>query len=311
MDGCGGEIAGEVIEFSTGGTAVAPPATGAAQAGGMGVGGFLARAGFAGTLPAGGWMAAGKAGAAPKTGGWMGAGRAGAAGAPPTSCTPGYACSTPYSTCVSSGVTCICVGGAWGACTINSNTGGTGATAPTALPTPNGMYTYGGYVGPVWGAADAAGSTITLTDNYLCASGTAVQVPYIDMGQLDWARAWGVLLGWNLNEPYWLDGGVPGPANLAGKTAITVGLVGATGLNLRVELEARDWDAGAPVSYCATLPATGGTIPLTSLAVQCWAPGGAVFDPATVYPESLAIQVVTDAGQAYPFKFCVTALAIW
>jgi hypothetical protein len=302
MDACGGELAGEAIEFNVGGTAVAPPTTGAAQAGGTGVGGFLGRAGFAGTLPAGGWVT--------MIGGWTAAGRAGSAGMGPTSCTPGYPCSTPYSTCVSGGVTCICVGGAWGACSLNG-TGGTGATGPTGLPTPNGIYASGGYAGPVWGVADTAGSTITLTDNYLCASGTAVRVPYNDAGQPDWAGAWGVALGWNLNEPYLLDGGVPGLANLAGKTSITVGLVGATGLNMRVQLTARDWDAGAPVYYCASLPATGATIPLSSLTTQCWAPGGAVFDPATVYPENLAITVVTDQSLAYPFKFCVTALGIW
>jgi hypothetical protein len=229
----------------------------------------------------------------------------------PNVCALGYPCSTPGSACVSGSITCLCASGIWATCSITSNTGGTGGAAPTGVPTPNGFYTYGSYTGTVWGEPDTAGSTITLADDYLCASGTAVRVPYADAGPFDPGDAWGALLGWNLNEPILLDGGVPGPASVAGKTSITVGLVGATGLNLRVELEARDSDSGAPVYYCASLPATGATIALTSLTARCWIPGGVAFDPSTMQPVSLEIQVVTDRAQAYPFNFCVTALGIW
>jgi hypothetical protein len=146
--------------------------------------------------------------------------------------------------------------------------------------------------------------------NYLCATGTAAQVLYGDAGQPDWGAEWGVVLGWNLNQPSWLDGGTASPADLTGMTSITVGLIGATGLNLRVQLDVRDMDSGMSVPYCAILPSTGGTIPLSSLMMQCWSGTGSAFNPATMQPVDLAIQVVTDTVQAYPFSFCVTALSI-
>ena len=247
VDACGGDITGEVIDSSVGGTAVAPRVTG----GILGVGGYwtagkaggpilAGRAGFAGAvpmggtitagraggMPRGGTMTAGKAGAAP-LGGWAGragaagkagaaplggwAGRAGAAGMAPNVCALGYPCSTPGSACVSGSITCLCASGIWATCSITSNTGGTGGAAPTGVPTPNGFYTYGSYTGTVWGEPDTAGSTITLADDHLCASGTAVRVPYADAGPFDPGDAWGALLGWNLNEPILLDGVFPSP----------------------------------------------------------------------------------------------------
>jgi hypothetical protein len=164
----------------------------------------------------------------------------------------------------------------------------------------------------VWPAHDAEGSTITLDPGFLCASGTAIQVPYGDAGQPDWSGAWGVMLGWNLNQQLLPDGGTgaQNPANLAGMTLITVGIADATGLNLRIELNVNDADSGTQAHYCASIPSAGGTISLSSLTKDCWTSGGAPFDPATMHPVNLSIQVVTTTVQAYPFNFCVTALSI-
>jgi hypothetical protein len=176
-----------------------------------------------------------------------------------------------------------------------------------ALPTPGRQYASGSYVGPVWTGSDGA-STITPDPNHFCASGTAIQVPNDAGGQPDYTNAWGVLLGWNLNQAE--PGGTPSPADLSGMAAINVAIVGAMGLNLRITLAVNDPNTGASTSYCAPLPSDGGIIALSSLTKDCWAGGGAAFDPATMLPVNLSIQVVTDPYQAYPFDFCATALSI-
>jgi hypothetical protein len=189
---------------------------------------------------------------------------------------------------------------------------GSTGTPPGGLPTPNGGYTTGSYGGAVWGASDSVGSAITLDPNGFCANGTAVQVP-IDptTGQPDWGNAWGALLGWNMNEALLPDNtwGPWNPADVSDKSSVTVQLSGAAGLNLRIQMEVDDPDTGTPAYFCVSIPSEGGTFPLTSLATECWAGTGVVFDPATMQPVNLGVSIVTSTGQAYPFNFCVTALS--
>jgi hypothetical protein len=175
------------------------------------------------------------------------------------------------------------------------------------LPTPDGWYQSGSYTGPVWTAQDAAGSTIELDSGLLCANGTAIQVPYdSDTGQYDY-NAWGALLGWDLNHPL---GGVRTGADLSAISAVTVGIVGGSGLNFLLSLVVEDPSSGATTTYCAPLPSGGGMIPLSSLTQDCWNYGGAAFDPATMQPSFLTIEVRSDPNRAYPFTFCVTTLLL-
>jgi hypothetical protein len=183
------------------------------------------------------------------------------------------------------------------------------------LPTPGGQYTNGNYAGWVWAVSDADGSTVTRDSNVLCVTGTAIQVPYnSDTGQPDWGGAWGVVFGWNLNDALVPDGGAvaANPADLSAMRSITVAIAGAGGLNLRIGVSVKDADGGTSTGYCANLPANGSTTNLTTLTTNCW-PGGypqTPFDPATMQPNIVSIQVVPDTDRAYPFNFCVTALSI-
>jgi hypothetical protein len=175
-----------------------------------------------------------------------------------------------------------------------------------ALPTPDGWYQTGSYTGPVWTAHDEKGSSITLDSGVLCANGTATQVPYDSAtGQYDYSGAWGAMVGWNLNYPL---GGTRTGADLSAKSAIKVGLVGGSGLNFLLSLVLQDANGVNTATYCAPLPSEGGTIPLSSLTQDCWAPGGTPFDPVTMQPSVLSIEVRTDPNRAHPFNFCVTAL---
>jgi hypothetical protein len=179
------------------------------------------------------------------------------------------------------------------------------------LPTPGGQYTSGGRTGWVWTVSDADGSTITRDPDVLCVTGTAVQVPYVN-GGYDYAGAWGVNVGWDLNDALLSDGGLgsTNPADLSGMTSITVAIAGAAGLSLRVQLTVDDAGNGTQAYYCAPIPSAGGTIPLSSLTKDCWGNTGVAFDPATVRPNNVVIGVVTSPSQSYPFDFCVTALSI-
>jgi hypothetical protein len=176
-----------------------------------------------------------------------------------------------------------------------------------ALPTPDGWYQTGSYIGPVWTAHDDKGSTITLDPGLLCANGTAIQVPYDSgAGQYDYGGAWGAMVGWDLNHPV---GGAKAGADLSAMSAINVGIVGATGINFLLVLWVEDPTSGTTTEYCAPLLSGGGTTPLSSLTTQCWVAGGTPFDPATMQPSALSIQVRSDTNRPYPFNFCVTALS--
>lgn len=187
--------------------------------------------------------------------------------------------------------------------------GATGLTGGVA--TPNNYYTQGALMGYVWTAKDTDGSTIALTAGQLCASGTAIKVPNIDGGTTpDYGNAWGVDVGWNLNQTAAVGDGGAGTSNtadLSGLTSVTVGLSGATGLTLRVQVEVDT--AGTPAYYCTSLPAAGGTINLADLKTLCYGTTNNVpFDKTTMKPVNFALQVVTDITKAYPFSFCVTSL---
>jgi hypothetical protein len=189
----------------------------------------------------------------------------------------------------------------------------TGGAGTIGLATPNGYYSEGSLGGYIFPVSDPAGSRIYVAQNQLCAYGTLVQIPPIEGGTgPDYGYAWGVILGWNLNQPMLIADGGPGatPADLSAVNSITIGLVGATGLTLRVQLEVRD-AAGNSAYYCSPLPNSGATINLSDLRTQCWATTGSIFfDKASMKPTNLAIQLVTDPMVSHPFNFCVTVLSL-
>lgn len=187
---------------------------------------------------------------------------------------------------------------------------GTPGQLPAAVATPNGQLTIGSFSGYLWALSDLGGSTITLNPNEFCVNGNAIQVPIGSNGQPDWSGAWGALAGWNLNQPV-LDGVVsdPLPADLSGKQSIGIQISGADGLDLRIQLHANDAN-GTPAYYCSGVPQTGAVVNLSSMMTDCWSGMGVAFDPATIKPIDLSVQVVTSMSRAYPFNFCVTQLDI-
>ena len=193
-----------------------------------------------------------------------------------------------------------------------SGTGGAAGASPTGIPTPNGYLTQGTLKGTVATNADTYGSTITLRTDTFCASGTVVQVPLVD-GGYDWG-AWGAAFGWGLNQELLADGG-GGPASGADLSAfskVVVGLSGTTGAGLRLTLLTLDSDGGLlGPQYCKSLPVTGtgdAGFALSDLTESCWNPGGAAFDPATVQPAGVAVNVLSSTSGVESFDLCITRL---
>ena len=268
----------------TGGAATAHTAAGASSIAGSGAsGGIPAVGGFAGL-----------GGTKPASGGATNAGQSSSGGNPPTGGT--------------------------------SAAGGTTATQTTQATPPltggvaiaGGYYQTGTLMGTVWTNVDKDGSTITLATNEMCVTGNVIETPRIvlpgDEIDYDYTGGWGVAFGFYLNQTRAVDGGTPGPQNVADLSdyvSVSVGLNGAAGLSLRVQLEVPpDTSAGstAPTPYCAALPAAGGTVMLSSLAANCMTGSAGSFDPLTMKPVLLAIFVESDTHQAYPLNFCVTDL---
>lgn len=190
-------------------------------------------------------------------------------------------------------------------------TGGATVTSGAGLLTPNGYLTVGNLKGYTWTAVDPGGSTLNLAQDALCVAGTVAKVPF-DGGVIDYASVWGVMFAWNLNQAFSVDAGVPGPtqpANLSDFYSVSIALAGAEGLTLRAEFEFPDLVDGHTNMICATLPATGASLPLRSFKPDCWdASSPGIFDPTTMRPNYFGIQIVSDTSQAYPFNFCVTGL---
>jgi hypothetical protein len=186
----------------------------------------------------------------------------------------------------------------------------------------------GEYKGVVWTTSDAKGENATRTDitysdiaiatGEICVTGTARKVPLMigSTKDYDYSGVWGAEFGWNLNQPVDADGGAgdPMPVDVSDVESITVNFEGATSpaVPLRVQVLVPDPEGGASRTFCtsvdvANLPQT---IPLTSLVMECW-PGGKkspAFDPMTMKPTNLQVQVVTDKDKEHPFNFCMTEL---
>ena len=309
--GCGGRTGGD--EANTGGVS-SNAQTGGAYVFTVGgqyptVGGAYAVAG--GASPIGGAYS-GFGGAYPASGGTSNIGKPSTGGTMPASTGGTSAASSGLGGTYPTSGGMISVGG--------SATGKTDAGILTGgVDITGGYYETGSLMGPTGTVADNDGSTITLAKNEMCVTGTAVQVPTtsLDGGLVpDYAGAWGVGFGFNLNQVEGVDGGPAGlqkPADVSNYTSVTVGLNGAAGLNLRILLlvnPAADAGSTATTYYCAALPAAGGTVMLSSFRTNCWDSSTAqvAFDPLTMQPVTFGFQVVTDTGKAYPFNFCVTAL---
>jgi len=204
-------------------------------------------------------------------------------------------------------------------------TGGTPVVPLTdGMPLDGNYLTIGNLKGVIWTTWDTKvagtpGSTITQVDGKTCAYGVAAKVTCTDATKTDCAYStyWGVDLGWNLNQPKDADGGVsdtPLPADLSAFTSVSFDFDGASDppLPLRIQLTVPDPAGGTESYYCSRIAtaALPQTIALANLKTNCW-PGGTpqvAFDPATMKPTNLAIQVFTDVDKAYPFNFCLTKL---
>jgi hypothetical protein len=134
-------------------------------------------------------------------------------------------------------------------------------------------------------------------------SGIVPKVPFVGCGY-EYSIVWGAQLGWDLNTSL--------PADLDGKQSVTIGLSGATGLSLSVNLNLPNTDGGLDLPFCAPLNLNNGvgTILFTSFTTDCWQPGGKRFDPVSMKPQSLSIEVKASTGQDTPFNFCLTQLKI-
>lgn len=215
-----------------------------------------------------------------------------------------------------------------------SSTGGTAVIEPTTggLSLTDGFYEEGKFHGAVWVTSDSANATRTdvphttleFSDagdagipDEMCVIGFAPKIALkanpTSTSDYDYSEIWGADLGWNLNQDAAVDGGEAGaqnPADFSDVTSVTVNLVGATGLNMRVQLETRDAE-DKPVYYCATLPLTNlpSTVQLNTLKTECWkSTGNVAFDPTKDQPVSFALAIVTSATKEYPISFCVTDL---
>jgi len=219
----------------------------------------------------------------------------------------------------------INAGGSGGGGGMAATTGG----AEAVIPLTDGLALDGNYLqigtlkGVSWTTWDtklsgATGSTITQVPGKMCVYGTAAKVLCNDGSTTDCAYStyWGVDLGWNLNQPKDADGGVGDPqaADLSAFTSLSLDFDGATTppLPLRVQLTVMDSTTGTEAYYCSRIAtaALPQTIPLANLKTNCW-PGGSPqvpFDPATMQPTNLAIQVFTDIGKEYPYNFCLKTL---
>lgn len=159
-------------------------------------------------------------------------------------------------------------------------------------------------------------SDIALTEGELCVQGTAQKVPNKEGTTTpDYSAVWGAEVGWSINQPKDADGGTgdPQPADVSDFASITLDFDGTgTTLPMRIQVEVPDPDGGTSKTYCApiglgSLPVT---IPLTSLKTNCWSGGSPQdpFDPLTMKPSNVQIQVWTNTTKANPFNFCVTDL---
>ncbi len=190
--------------------------------------------------------------------------------------------------------------------------GGAGGASADGVPIPNGYLTQGSLKGSVVPAVDGMGSTMTVASGHMCASGNVIQILLTDAGY-DY-NAWGAGLVWSLNQDQLADGGL-GDANVADLssfTRIVVGISGAAGLTLQLQLGLPIADGGIHhPEYCTSLPTTGtgdAGFALSSLTESCWLPGGAAFDPATVRPLYVMVVVLAQLNAPYSFDFCVTRL---
>jgi hypothetical protein len=174
------------------------------------------------------------------------------------------------------------------------------------LPTPGEVYTDGTHTGRVLVEPDAGGSSIAWDSDRLCMSGRVARIPTNAAGQPDYSSGWGVEVVWLFDVERTQD-----PANISGLTSVTVGLSGAIGLNLELEVEVDQAFSGGSAFYCAPLDPAGATINLVDLTNSCFGnPGTQAFDPATMLPAYVGVRVVADTVRDHPFDFCITALSI-
>ncbi len=188
----------------------------------------------------------------------------------------------------------------------------------------------GDFKGVVWITDDSKGENATRTDitysnieiatGEMCVTGTARKVPLKEnpasTSDYDYAGVWGAEFGWNLNQVNDADGGTsdPMPADVSNIESVTVNFEGVTdpAVPLRVQVLVPGTDGAADQTFCTTVKVAElpQTIPLTSLVVECWAGGkkAPAFDPATMQPSNLQIQVYTDTKADHPFNFCMTEL---
>jgi hypothetical protein len=213
-------------------------------------------------------------------------------------------------------------GGGQGSGTGGANAGG-GVNAPTStggLTLTDSYYSQGDYHGYCYTVTDGKGSRINppcATDgnsgpcftNALCVAG------FGDAAGSDYSH-WGASIGCNLGQPTGTNTANT-PVDVSGKTTVNVSMsttsttVPSSGLRIQINVPGLVNDGGTTYTgyFCGDFPSSG-SIPLTSLRQQCWQAGGQAFDPATMKPDAITVQVSTVQGGTTPFDFCVATLSI-
>jgi hypothetical protein len=208
-------------------------------------------------------------------------------------------------------------GGSGGGASVGGSSQGGGGTGGFTVLDYHTQDTLKGAVATV---ADSVSSvTGTAGGNQWCVAGSVgpCQINPTSEGCDSWPWAG---IGWALNEDPLPDGGIGAlnGADLTQYTKIAIGLSGADGLTLMLQFSTGE--STAPIAspsdtyHCGPLPATGTAgdgMLLSSLTESCWdGGGGAPFDPATMQPKILSVNVLNKTSQSQSFDFCITRLEL-
>ncbi len=194
-------------------------------------------------------------------------------------------------------------------------------TTGDSITLTDGLYESSSFSGYLWTAHDkpteapesdgsqitpACGDSPECFKDKACVSGYTAAIPKLASGEYDYSGVWGAQVGWNL----YADDTATQPQDVSGKESVTVGLTGKFPSSLRVQMDVPK-DDGTNTTYCATLTLPGGegTVKLASLKTECWGTTGTAFDPATMKPKNISVQVTASKTKA-DFDFCVTKLTL-
>lgn len=183
--------------------------------------------------------------------------------------------------------------------TSGTSTAGSGAgPAANSGATDKGNYfVSGAWQGYVWTSVMGMGSTISPMDFAMQTTGMPRCVKGSVAATTDYSGI--AILGFNINEG-------PGSSS-AGikptKTGIMVDVKENTMSPLRIQAKSGD----GTTTWCASLTASGGFVPWSSLNTKCWDGSGTAYNNEPI--TGLMVLVPGTNMAAVPFDFCVNSLA--